>query len=120
MKYKAKIIVIDDDDGITETLKYILEKFGYTVSVANSGFEAIEMIKKFRHNVALLDFMMPGINGIETFKEIKKINPSINVIMMTAYSLDDFLKEAKKEGVIAVLQKPFNINNVIELIKSVC
>lgn len=118
MGTKKRIIIVDDDIGMSETIKDILDELGYDVNVANDGYKAIEMIKKKFYNVVLMDIKMPGINGVETFKKIKEISSSERVIMMTAYSVEDLIKEALNEGAYGVIHKPFDINEVIELIEN--
>ena len=62
---------------------------------------------------------MPGINGVETFKEIRKISPSSLVVMMTGFSVEDLVEEAVEQGAHAVIYKPFDVDQVIEVIQSV-
>jgi two-component system response regulator HydG len=113
---KTSILIVDDDLGITDTLSDILEDIGYEVAVANDGYMAIEMIKKIAYNITLMDIRMPGINGIDTFRQVKNISPLTKVIMMTAYSVEDLIKHALAEGAYGVLYKPLDLEKVIELI----
>jgi DNA-binding NtrC family response regulator len=117
MKNKAKILIVDDDMGMTETLSDILTDLGHHVEIANDGFKAIQKVKTQTFDVILMDIKMPGINGVETYKEIKHIQPKTAVMMMTAYSLEDLVAEALKEGAYGVWYKPVEIAKVIELVE---
>ncbi len=118
MKNKASILIVDDDIGMTETLFDIFTDLGYYVEIANDGFKALEKVKARTFDVILIDIKMPGINGVETYKEIKHIRPEAVAMMMTAYSVEDLLAEALKEGAYGVMHKPIEIPKVVEFIES--
>ena len=119
MKNKANVLIVDDDIEMTETLSDILEDSGYDVESANDGFKAIEKVKAWTFDVILMDIKMPGINGVETYKEIKSIRPEATVMMMTAYSVEDLVAEALKEGAYGVMYKPIDVAKVIEFIERI-
>ncbi len=116
MSGKARILVVDDDMGICETLSDILRERNHSVEVAWDGFEAVERMKEESFDVVLMDIKMPGMNGVETYKEIKKLDPEAMVIMMTAYVGDDLVAEAMEEGARAVLYKPLDMDKLMDLI----
>ncbi len=116
---KAKVLVVDDQIGMLETFTDILEDKGFNVVTADDGFAAIERVKEQSFDIIFMDIKMPGINGVQTFREIKKINPKIAVVMMTAYSVEDLIEEAIAEGAYTVVYKPFDINKVIQTIEKV-
>jgi len=117
MKKKTSILIVDDDTGMTETLSDILDDKGYDVASCGDGYQAIEMIKKKKFNFALIDIKMPGINGVETFKEVHRINPETKVIMMTAYSVEELVKEALDGGAFNVIHKPLDIQKIVNIIE---
>ena len=119
MEEKTSILIVDDDLGMSETLSDILGELGFKVAVANDGFKAIKMVNKDDYNMALIDIMMPGINGVEIFKEIKNIRPAMKVIMMTAYSVEDLVKEALKESAYGIIYKPLNIDDFLNIIEKI-
>ena len=114
---KLKILIADDEKGLRLSMAGILELEGYNVFTASDGYEAIELVRKESFDVAFLDIRMPGINGVETFREIKKISPETMVIMMTAYAVKDLIKEAINEGAYACINKPFDMERVVGTIK---
>lgn len=117
MEKKASILIVDDDLGMTETLADIFDAMGYDVAVAGDGYRAIEMIGERAYDIVLMDIKMPGINGVETFKEVKRTSPSTKVIMMTAYSVEDLIKEALEGGAYGIIYKPLDIDKVTDLIE---
>jgi two-component system, NtrC family, response regulator HydG len=116
MMPKTKILVVDDLRSIRLTLGGILEDKGHEVVTVEDGYQAIDAVKKNHFDVIFMDIKMPGINGVQTFREVKKIDPKTTVIMMTAYSVEDLVKEALEEGAYAVAYKPFDIDKIITLI----
>jgi len=118
MKSKASVLLVDDDKDMTETLSDILTDKNYHVETANSGLEAIEKVKTHAFDTVLLDIKMPGINGVETFKEIKKIRPEAVVMLMTAQSVEELVAEALDEGAYGIMYKPIETKGLVEFIET--
>ncbi len=116
---KTNILVVDDIRSMRVTLGGILEDKGHNVVMVENGYQAIEAVKKTLFDVIFIDIKMPGINGVQTFREIKKIDRKAVVIMMTAYSVEDLLKEALEEGAYATVYKPFDVDKIIAIIEEV-
>ena len=116
---KTNVLVVDDQIGMLETFTDILEDRGFSVATANDGFQAIRKVKEQNFDLIFMDIKMPGINGVQAFREIKKVNPNASVIMMTAYSVEDLVKEAIEEGAYTVIYKPFDMDRVIQTIEKV-
>ena len=114
---KPNILVVDDLRSIRLTLGGILEDNGHQVVTVEDGYQAIEAVRKTHFDVIFMDIKMPGINGVQTFREVKKIDPEATVIMMTAYSVEDLVKEALEEGAYAIVYKPFDIDRIIAIIE---
>ena len=116
MSSKISILIVDDDVGVCQTLADILEAKGYQVDTAADGFQAIEKVRKAAYDVALMDIKMPGMNGVETYKKMKRSELKTKVIMITAYALEELIREAYKEGVVGVMHKPLEIDSLIKSI----
>jgi len=114
---KTSILVVDDLRSIRLTLGGILEDEGHSVATVENGYQAIEAAKKAHFDAIFMDIKMPGINGVQTFREIKRVDPKTAVIMMTAYSVEELVKEALEEGAYAVVYKPFDIDRIIAIIE---
>ena len=119
MEKKTSILIVDDDAGMTETLSDILDDKGYDVASCGDGHQAIEIIKKKKFDLVLMDIKMPGINGVETFKEVHRISPETKVIMMTAYSVEELVKEAMDGGAFDIIYKPLDIKKIVNIIDEV-
>ncbi|MGR3293538.1 MAG: response regulator [Candidatus Scalindua sp.] len=117
MQNQFNILVVDDEPGIRITLAGILEDEGYNVIVAEDGYQGIIAAEKMNFKVAFIDMKMPGINGIETFKEIKKISPDTIIFFMTAFLAEDTLNEAAKLQTQAILYKPLDMDLILKLLK---
>ncbi|MFQ5714408.1 MAG: response regulator [Candidatus Scalinduaceae bacterium] len=117
MQDQVNILIVDDEPGIRTTLSVILEEEGYNVVVAEDGYKGIEAAKKTNFKIAFVDLKMPGINGVETFKRIKKISPDTIIFFMTAFFAEDLLKEAVRLGTQAILYKPLDVDLILRVIK---
>jgi len=115
---KASILIVDDDASMCETLSDILERKGYRVVVAQDGPKAIAEVKGQRFDLALIDIVMPGMNGVEALREIKKADSELTTMMMTGHSaLEGSVSEALEAGVDGVLYKPLDIDAIVEMIE---
>jgi DNA-binding NtrC family response regulator len=108
-----KVMLVDDEKDFLETLCKRLTKRKLDVTSANSGLEAIAKIQEFPVDVVVLDVRMPGMNGIETLKEIKKIKPSVEVIMLTAHADVQVAIEGMELGAFDYLMKPMEIDDLL-------
>ena len=112
-----KILVIDDEEGVRESLKFSL-KDKYRIFLASTGKEGIDCIEKENPDLVILDILLPDKNGLEILKEIKKINEDIPVIMLTAVSQVKTAVEAMKLGAIDYITKPYDVDELLILIKN--
>jgi two-component system, NtrC family, response regulator HydG len=113
----SRILVVDDEDGLRTSLVANLELAGYEVVDASNGLMAIEYVKQQPFDLVLTDVRMPGLNGLDTFREIRKIRPETEVVLMTAFTLETILDEALSEGIYTVVHKPFAMEDIIALIE---
>ena len=117
MDEKANILIVDDNVDICKTLYFILKHKDYRVTTAYSGQEAIEKAKEDPFDIIYMDIKMPLMDGVETYRRIKKIRPEAVVMMMTAYAVEDLIQEALEEGAFGVIYKPLDIEKVIGIIE---
>ena len=106
------ILIIDDEKPQRETLGGYFKKRGNTVYLAESGSSGLEIVRDNQIDIVLTDYKMPDLSGIETLLEIKKINPDVEVIIMTAYGSVEIAVEAMKYGAINYLLKPVNLDEL--------
>lgn len=103
-----RILVVDDDPDICLNLNDILTDRGYQVDVAHNGSSALELVRATPYDVALLDLRMPGMNGLELYREIKKLRAGTVAILVSAYAQGDTTEQALAAGAWRVLSKPLD------------
>lgn len=113
-----KILVVDDEEIVRESLRDWLESADYTVEIAESGKDALQIIKKDNIKIMLTDLIMPGMDGIELMKEAKKIVPTISAVIITAHATIQTAITAMREGAYDYIEKPFCPEKVEILIKN--
>jgi len=107
------VLIVDDEPSILKTLGGLLTDEGFEVITALNGYEALKIIAEESPDLILLDIWMPGIDGIETLKEIKKDNPYIQVIIITGHGTIETAVKATKLGAYDLIEKPLSIDKVI-------
>ena len=114
-----RVLVVDDEKNMRETLAEILSDEGYEVDVAGTGEEAVALCLKGNYRVVLMDVRMPGMDGVEAFRQIRRHQEGVRVILMSAYSVEALKEAALDEGAIAFLSKPLDLEKVVGLIGEV-
>ena len=112
------ILVVDDEEIMREILETLLTREGYDVRVASSGAEGLEMARALPFDAAIVDIMMPGLNGIATLDELKRIDDDLNVIIITAYASVESAISAMKAGAFDYITKPFKNDEVIVVVRN--
>lgn len=114
-----RVLVVDDEKTARENIRYALEKEGYEIETAKSGFEALEILDKKEFNVLLTDLKMEAMDGIELMKHAKRITPDIETIIFTGYATIESAIDAMKEGAVNYFSKPINLNELKGLIRDI-
>ena len=115
----GRILIVDDEENMRKTLADILRDEVYQVATAATGEEAVELCSKQDFDVVLMDVRMPGIDGVEAFRRIRRHREGVRVILMSAYDVVSLKEAALDEGAIAFLSKPLDVQKVIQLIGEV-
>ena len=115
---KIKILLIDDEEEFISTLAERLELRGYQCRTAGDGESGIQMIENESFDIAILDLMMPGLNGLDTLRQIKTTNKELPVILLTGHGSTKDGMEGMRLGAFDFLIKPLDIYVLIEKIKS--
>ena len=113
----ATILIIDDDDQLRKSFQKLLSEEGYTAEGAASGEAGLEIIKEGIPDLVIVDIRLPGMNGLETFQALHRVEPKLPVIIMTAYGTTETAIEATKMGAFDYILKPFEIPNMLVVIK---
>jgi CheY-like chemotaxis protein len=118
-KKPLRILVVDDDTDNANSLAELFHMEGHQVDTVYSGEAAIAAYGTARYDIAFMDVMMPGKNGVESFLEIKKLQPDARVYMMTGYSVEQLLQQAIENGAMGVLSKPLSTAKVLAVLQDV-
>ena len=104
------VLVVDDDDYVLQAVYVALESYGYSVLLANSGAAAIELFEEHRDQIdlVLLDMLMPGMSGEETFRVLLSIQPDVKVLLSTGYAPDEAAQRFTEDGLVGFLRKPYD------------
>jgi DNA-binding response OmpR family regulator len=114
-----KVLVVDDDEVISQNLKRLLEKAGYLSDTAYSGEEALKKINANYYDLALIDLLLPDMDGLQLLMEVKRISPITAIIIITAFGTIPNAVEAIKRGAADYITKPFRIDELLSTIKKV-
>jgi CheY-like chemotaxis protein len=112
----STILVVDDDVDTCNNLADILSDLGYQVDTAHDGPSALAKVRSRSYDVALLDFKMPGMNGLEVYREIKRLSPSTVAIIVSAYTDPATRQAAIEAGAVGVLPKPVDFPRLLDLV----
>jgi len=121
----ASVLVVDDDPAVRTTIRLVLERAGYRVSVASDGRAGLAALAAGGIDLMVVDLFMPGMDGLETLREVRRHRADLPVIVISGTSLDapgqsapDFLAMAVKLGAVSSLQKPFKPRDIIGAVEA--
>ncbi len=112
-----KILIVDDEPFNLDLLEQELTDLGYAIERANDGEEALKKVESFQPELILLDYMMPGMNGVEVLKELRKRGNDIPVVIITAYGTIERAVQAMKEGAYDFIPKPFEPDHMALIVQ---
>ena len=114
---RLKILVVDDKKVIGDLFEFTLGYTGHVITVVSNAEDALQAIKSQPFDIAFLDIVMPERDGVQLLEDIRIASPSLPIIMMTGYSVEDKRERAKKLGAVMCLNKPFEMDDVKKAIK---
>jgi DNA-binding NtrC family response regulator len=116
---KKRLLIVDDENDLTNLLSEILGAEGYEISTARDGDEALAILGKETFDAVLLDILMPNRNGFEVLKHLTEHHPSTKTIMLTAYSDLASAVETKRLGAVEFITKPYKLQTVLSTLQRV-
>jgi two-component system response regulator HydG len=108
-----RILIVDDEADIRDSVADVLLDFGYQVDTAGNGLEALARLEERPYDVALLDFKMPGMDGLTLYRKMRELYPETSVILVSAYTGDGISEEALACGIRRVISKPVDMSEII-------
>lgn len=111
------ILVVDDDKNQRNMLAFALRDRGYEVAAVDSGAQALELAKSKVFDAAVCDIMMPGVNGVDTLKQLKALQPRLPVIMATAYATNALASASMKNGAFGYIAKPYELKELFAILE---
>jgi DNA-binding NtrC family response regulator len=115
-KKQVKLLIVDDDEKFLRTVSERLELSDFDVTTATEGSQAIKAAKKKKFDVALLDLKLPGMDGMEILKILKKKHKFLEIVMLTGHASIDSAVEAGKLGASGYLEKPYKLEKLMEVL----
>jgi DNA-binding NtrC family response regulator len=116
----VKVLIIDDDIGIRETMKDILDEEGFETDLASNGEIGIDAVERDGFDLILLDMKMPGLSGMDVFTRIKALKPDLKIYIITAHAIDDTFYATNHDEIAGIFYKPIPINTLLNQIKATC
>jgi nitrogen regulation protein NR(I) len=113
----STILVVEDDSQLRQSFDKLLQEEGYNVRTASSGEDGLEAIQRETPDLVIMDVRLPGMSGMEAFQAVRKIDPKLPVIIVTAFGTTDTAIEATKLGAFDYVLKPFDIPDILTLIE---
>jgi CheY-like chemotaxis protein len=113
----ARVLVVDDDRDHAESVADLLGMRGHAVTVTYSGEAGLAMFRGSEFDVTLMDVQLPGMNGVQTFFELRKIKPDAKIIMMTGFSIEHLLAQLEKDGAVGLLYKPYAESEFLAMVE---
>ena len=110
------ILIVDDNQAFLDSNKDIMEYAGYDVITATNGREAMDFFSEYPFELVIMDFNMPGINGLQCFIKMKKLNSNIKTIIVTAYCSEGLKRQAELLWVYRIMSKPIDYCQLFRLI----
>jgi DNA-binding response OmpR family regulator len=114
-----RVFIIDDDRDHAESISDVLMMRGFETELAFSGEAGLARFRETDFDIVFMDVKLPGMNGVETFFEFRKIRPDVKVMLMTGFSLEQLIAQAVDNGALGVLRKPFEIKDLLDVLEQV-
>lgn len=115
---RARILVIDDEPDICETLDVVLSLAGYEVVTAKSGDDGIARAEQQPFQLVITDLLMPGTSGVDTLAAMKRIDPRTAVIVVSGYASEEEALRCRTEGAARILDKPFQLDDLLQVVQA--
>jgi two-component system, chemotaxis family, chemotaxis protein CheY len=114
---EKKILIVDDNDHIHAIFKEYFESHGYSAETAQNGLEGVDKYRTVKPDLVLMDMQMPVMNGYESSKGIRTLDPQAKILMVTGHPDDPLAVQCLREGYVnTIISKPFNLQNLFQVV----
>ena len=114
-----RVFIVDDDRDHAESIADVLTMRGFETELAYSGEAGLARFREADFDIVFMDVKLPGMNGVETFFQFRKVKPDVKVMLMTGFSLEQLVAQAVENGALGVLRKPFEIGELLDVLDQV-
>jgi DNA-binding NtrC family response regulator len=114
---KLPILLVDDDPDTCDVMSKLFSAWGYQADVALNGKTALELVNQRQYGIAIIDYLMPGMNGVELFQRMRETQPELAGIFLTGYTTIDVVYPAVEAGILRVLSKPADFHELLPIIE---
>lgn len=114
---RKRVLIVDDDPVVPAVIREILSSHGFSVDTCTDGNSALAMAREHRYDIVLSDLVMPGMNGAELTQELKAIDPSATVLVISGHPRHPLAQEALTAGAVRVVPKPFDIGSLLDFLE---
>jgi two-component system, NtrC family, response regulator HydG len=114
-----RVFIVDDDRDHAESIADVLTMRGFECELAFSGETGLQRFREADFDIVFMDVKLPGMNGVETFMQFRKLKPDVRVMMMTGFSLEQLVAQAVENGALGVLRKPFEVRDLLGILDQV-
>jgi len=113
----VKVLLVDDEKDFLDTMAERMQARGLEVSTATSALDALKMVEKKSYDTIIMDLMMPGLEGMEAIKALKREQQELQIILQTGYVTEEEIKKAHRLGALDIIEKPADIDLLMEIIE---
>jgi DNA-binding NtrC family response regulator len=114
---KLPLLIVDDNPDACAMMAKLLSAFGYQTDVAHEGGAALNLVKEKDYGIAIIDYLMPGLNGVDLFRRMREIRPDLAGVFLTGHTTIDVVYPAIEAGILRVLSKPADFEELIPIIE---
>lgn len=114
-----RVLVVDDDEGVTNLLRSVLSYDGFSVDIAHDGADALAQVTAMAYDLMLSDLRMAGMDGLALIRAIRAIRPDLPVLLVTGYATEEVRQAAREAGALGVIEKPFNLLQLRSTVRAV-
>jgi two-component system response regulator HydG len=114
---KLPILIVDDDADAGEMMSKLLSACGFQADVARDGYKALKLAEDKQFGIAIIDYRMPGMNGVELFRRLREMRPDLAAVFLTGYPTIDVVYPAIEAGIVRVLSKPADFQELVPILE---